>query len=395
MALTLVSLAVLATTAMAAPMPQIIPSDSDVVDPTTTPAPTATSIPCKAQYISQKDDTCRSIGLPWGLYDYHILEANPFLNCEDIWVGTPICIPDVPLPDTVVYPTSTVVVPSCSTTHTAGVNETCDSIGAPYGISGADILAANPFLNCNDIWQYTPVCIPGVAVTDPPPTLSPTATHGTIVTTYRPAPTCYVTHTAGVNETCDSIGAPYGVSGDTILAANPFLNCNDIWQYTPVCIPGITVTTLPTSTSITTVPVPTCSTTHTAGVNETCDSIGAPYGISGDDILAANPFLNCNDIWQYTPVCIPFIIITDTFPTVEPTPTITSTVPVPTCIMTHTAGINETCDSIGELYGISGADILAANTFLNCNDIWQYTPVCIPPVIVIDTFPTAQPTETI
>ncbi|KAG8812609.1 hypothetical protein FRC19_003023, partial [Serendipita sp. 401] len=84
MALTLVSLAVLATTAMAAPMPQIIPSDSDVVDPATTPAPIATSIPCKAQYISQKDDTCRSIGLPWGLYDYHILEANPFLNCEDI-----------------------------------------------------------------------------------------------------------------------------------------------------------------------------------------------------------------------------------------------------------------------------------------------------------------------
>ncbi|KAG8861818.1 hypothetical protein FRB91_000062 [Serendipita sp. 411] len=102
MALTLLSLAVLATTVMAVPRPQLSPAAS---------TSSASIIRCKAQIISQQDDTCRSIGLPWGLYDYQIFEANSFLNCEDIWVGTPICIPDVPLPSTVVCPTVTTVAP--------------------------------------------------------------------------------------------------------------------------------------------------------------------------------------------------------------------------------------------------------------------------------------------
>ncbi|KAG8832658.1 hypothetical protein FRC18_004753, partial [Serendipita sp. 400] len=87
---------------------------------------TSSSIRCQFQVTSQKDDTCSSIGIHWGFSESEIWQANPFLDCENIWVGTPICIPDHPrsfrtsstIPSTIVNPTSTTVVRS-STASTA------------------------------------------------------------------------------------------------------------------------------------------------------------------------------------------------------------------------------------------------------------------------------------
>ncbi|KAG8816856.1 hypothetical protein FRC19_011760 [Serendipita sp. 401] len=171
MALTLVSLALLATTAMAAPMPQPVPADN---------VPSTSSIRCQFQLISQKDDTCKSIGAGWGFSEAQIFDANPFLDCNNIWVGTPICMPDVPRlsTSTIANPTISTIVstatssfgrPSSTTTSssircqfqvTSQKDDTCSSIGIHWGFSGSEIWQANPFLDCENIWIGTPICIP-------------------------------------------------------------------------------------------------------------------------------------------------------------------------------------------------------------------------------------------
>ncbi|KIM33457.1 carbohydrate-binding module family 50 protein, partial [Serendipita vermifera MAFF 305830] len=90
------------------------------------------------------------------------------------------------------------------------------------------------------------------------------------------------------------------------------------------CIPPVVVidyfpsdgpTDSPSATiSIAPVPLPTCANTYVAqSTGETCDSIGTQFGVSGPEILASNPFLDCQDIWLYTQICVPYPVISDSF----------------------------------------------------------------------------------
>ncbi|KAG8812610.1 hypothetical protein FRC19_003024 [Serendipita sp. 401] len=308
MALTLVSLAVLATTAMAAPMPQLISALPQIIS-ALSPTPT-TSIRCKAQIISQKDDTCRSIGLPWGLNDYQILEANSFLNCEDIWIGTPICIPDIHLPSTVVLPTVTTAASTSSSSVTGTTapclswyysvyGDTCDRIAGNLGVSRDVIYNSNTFLNCDDIWVNTPICLPFL---QPSRTLIAPPAATTVATTVpsSPSPTCRSIIISAPGQTCDSIARDTRLVGSDILDANPFLNCNDIWPGTQICAP-------PTSN------IPGCkhwvvvnSSMAAPGHSVTCSDVARPWVLDPTDIYNSNTFVNCEDIWPGTQICIPW-----------------------------------------------------------------------------------------
>ncbi|KAG8752342.1 hypothetical protein FRC14_007124 [Serendipita sp. 396] len=212
---------------------------------------------------------------------------------------------------------------------------------------------------------------------------NPTSTSTTIsstsstssTTSSTPAPTCVSTYSSQPNDTCASIEANFGLPAGSILAANSFLNCNDIWQYTPICIPpgGTGSTTRPTSTSTSTsttrttstssttssTPVPTCVTTYVSRPNDTCATVESQFHLSTGAISAANSFVNCNDIWSGTPLCIPPGGIGAS------------------CTSTISSSPGDTCDRIGSRYGISGYQVQLWNSFLNCNDIWTYTPVCV------------------
>jgi peptidoglycan/xylan/chitin deacetylase (PgdA/CDA1 family)/LysM repeat protein len=250
--------------------------------------------------------------------------------------------------------------PTCASRYTSVAGDNCVNIGAKYGLTGAQISAANSFVNCNDIWVGTNLCIPPGGT---PPTSTTSAT--------QPAPTCVSRYTSVAGDNCVNIGAKYGLSGAQISAANSFVNCNDIWVGTNLCIPpGGTGPTSSTTSSST--PAPTCVSRYTSVAGDNCVNIGAKYGLSGAQISAANSFVNCNDIWVGTNLCIP--------PGgTGPTSTTSSTPPAPTCVSTYTSVAGDNCASIGTKFGLTGNQILAANTFLNCNDIWTNTSICIPP----------------
>jgi LysM repeat protein len=152
-----------------------------------------------------------------------VYSANTFLNCTDIWVNTPICIPAISYP-----PTSTVsVAPACGSTYWSVAGDTCQSIAAQFGYYDYQISGANSFLNCNDIWANTPICLP--------------KTFGTPTVTGLPVSSCAATYTSVRGDTCDSIGTKYGITGNEIHNANTFLDCSNIWTYTPICIPAVVI----------------------------------------------------------------------------------------------------------------------------------------------------------
>ncbi|KAG8798516.1 hypothetical protein FRC17_007405, partial [Serendipita sp. 399] len=213
------------------PTPDVDSTSSTSSSQSTTPEPSSTAISCKAHYTSQKGDTCASIGLPWGLSENQILQANSFLNCNDIWEWTPICIPDVPVPSTVTYSTITSTVSACRETYISIEKDTCDSIGTHFGVSGDAIYRANTFLNCNDIWPYTPICVPYSLAT------GTTTTRAAPVPTATPACNRYITSQPG--QTCENIARDNGLVGSDIATANSFVNCNDIWPNTRICVPSV------------------------------------------------------------------------------------------------------------------------------------------------------------
>jgi hypothetical protein len=93
------------------------------------------------------------------------------------------------------------------------------------------------------------------------------------------------------------------------------------------------------------------------------------YGIPDDSWTCDGPYVpmqspttNITNVTNSTP----------TQPPTSQTSSSSSTSPSPTCVSTYTAEQGDTCDTIGSKYGLSGATILAANTFLNCADICEY-----------------------
>ena len=157
---------------------------------------------CKSTYTSKIGDTCATMDQKYGLASGTIYGANGFLNCSDVWVGTQICVPDGPY--------------ACSETYYSQKGDTCDSIEKSYGLDTGEILGANKFLTCTDIWEHTPICIPAGDCSDIP---------------------CKSTYISVLGDTCASIEQKYHLATNAIKDANDFVTCDDIWKGTPLCIP--------------------------------------------------------------------------------------------------------------------------------------------------------------
>lgn len=266
--------------------------------------------------------------------------------CTGAWNPTP---PGNPTSTTSANPPTG----TCASTYYSAAGETCTTIEQKFGLPTGSIKQYNSFVTCTDIWAGTPLCIPPGGN---PPSSSTTSTTST-TSSAPPTGTCAFTYNSLAGETCTTIEQKFGLPTGAIKQYNSFVTCTDIWAGTPLCIPP--GGNPPSSTTSSAPPAPTCVSTYKSVAGDTCASIGTKYGLTGNQILAANTFLNCNDIWANTNVCIP--------------PGGSST----TCTQTISSLAGDTCDTIGSRYGVSGTQIKTWNDFLNCADIWTNTPVCV------------------
>lgn len=97
-------------------------------------------------------ETLFSIGRMYHVNPYTICHVNGLGNCNYIWAGQALWIPDTmgPPPG-----------PHCSAYHKVRYGETLHSIGRYYGVSPWRIAAANGIYNLNRIYAGQRLCIPG------------------------------------------------------------------------------------------------------------------------------------------------------------------------------------------------------------------------------------------
>ena len=135
----------------------------------------------------------------------------------------------------------------------------------------------------------------------------------------------------------------------TIKQSNQFLDCSNIWTWTPICVPNGPHNP------------PACKSTYVSAAGDTCSSIETKYNLVEGIIKIANSFLTCTDIWTWTPICIPD-------GPYKPT----------ACKTTYTSMAGDTCTTIDNEFGLIDGTTKTANSFLTCSDIWTTTPICIP-----------------
>ncbi|CAG7849383.1 SubName: Full=Uncharacterized protein {ECO:0000313/EMBL:CCA74762.1} [Serendipita indica DSM 11827] len=312
-----------------------------------------------------------------------VLDANSFLNCNDIWPGTPICIYGKSQVTVTVPPAASTTVAgsgTCWTNYRSHPGDTCKTIAERFGMSPEAVWNANKFLDCNNIWDGTPITICDGARTRTTvvnyttgfatnATWTPVPTWSATNATWTPVPTWSAT-----NATWTPVPT-WSASNATWTPVPTWSATNATWTPIPTWTATNATTTRRTSSSSAPSATPTtCWTTYISKPGDDCNSISEAFRITSSDVFDANTFLNCNDIWPGTPICIygkSQVTVTGLPPS---TPT---TIGGAVCWTNYRSQLYDTCKSIGARFGITAEQVYNANKFLNCNDIWEGTPIAI------------------
>ncbi len=327
------------------PHPSSTPSPVPTRTPTPTPPPPT---PTPIRYTVQEGDTPAAIAARYGVTVEALLAANPDVEPTRLQVGQTLIIPgpetlavrppSTPTPSPA-EPTSTpgpgtptataeatgggglvdstpivIKVPEVgdsATIHYVQEGETLSQIAEQYGITVGDLLAANGLSPDVQLIAGEPLVIPKGVVT-PAPTRTPT-----------PQPVA-------------EVPTPTPISLTGLTFAREAENTPE--RRTPTPVP-------PTPTPI----------VYEVQRGDTPQRIADRFGISVDDLLAANPGLNPRALQIGQKVIIPPKTGSGQ-PVYTPTPT-------PVIVYTqHTVQQGETLASIAEAYGISLTDLVNANS---------------------------------
>ncbi|HEX3028528.1 MAG TPA: LysM peptidoglycan-binding domain-containing protein [Clostridia bacterium] len=235
-------------------------------------------------YTVKPGDTLSGIANTFGICLDAIIDANPQItNPSLIFPGQKICLPG---PST------------CSGfIYTIQPGDTLFSLAIRFGVTVNQIMTANPQI-CNEdiVFVGEKICIPTTPPTTIPPTTIPPTT---IPPTTQPPLACVngFIYTVKAGDSLSAIANSFGICLEAIIAANPQITNPDlIFPGQKICIPGPS----------------TCSGfIYTVQQGDTLSAIAARFGVTVNQILAANPQV-CNKdvIFVGEKICIPTNIST-------------------------------------------------------------------------------------
>lgn len=157
-------------------------------------------------YTIQPGDTIYRLSLRFNVSMDAILRANPGINPDNLQIGQQICIP------------AGTPVPQCPNgiLYVIRQGDTLYRLAQRFGISVDSIIAANPGINPDNLQIGQVICIP-----------------------IKPVPECpngfpYIIRQG---DTFYKLSKQFGVSVDSIIAANPGVNPNNLQIGQRVCIP--------------------------------------------------------------------------------------------------------------------------------------------------------------
>ena len=336
--------------------------------------PFTTAATCAQSYTVVQGDTCNAIGAKFGISGAAIINANSNINagCTNLQIGEVLCIPGT--------------TPACASKYTVVQGDTCNSIGAKFGVTAAAIISANSNnvnSGCTNLNIGEILCIPGAPSQTPvavPTTMpAPVSSRPVSAPSLAPANVCSVKYTVVSGDTCNAIGLKFGVSAASIIQANPSINaqCTNLQLGAILCIPGISFapSIQPVALPPPTTPTVTCSAKYTVVSGDTCNAIGLKFGVSAAAIIQANPSINaqCTNLQIGAVLCIPF---STSAPSIKPV----ASPPTVTCSKKYTVVSGDTCNGIGLKFGVSAGSIIQANPSINaqCTNLQIGAVLCIP-----------------
>ena len=250
----------------------------------TTPTPEPTATRPVIQYTVRSGDTINSIASSFGISVQQLRELNNLLD-DNIMAGQILRIPEgepTPTPEPF--------------RHTVAANETLSSIAALYGVNYNTLIEVNNILNPDALQVGQTLLIPGVVAPGAASETETSTTDGIATTeTTTTSPQDPVIHVVQPGETLSSIASLYDVSTADIGAVNNISNPNLLRAGQRLVIPGVTQRQMMEARSL----------SHVVQSGESLSEISQQYGVSMQDIMAANDLTDPNTIMVGQRLLIP------------------------------------------------------------------------------------------
>ena len=256
-----------------------------------------------------------------------------------------------------------------------------------YDVPLSDIINANPGVDPYNLQIGSQVCIPGITAVPPTPPAPAPAPRPTPTPTPTPAPTPRCTgilHTIRAGDTFYMLSRHYDVPLSDIISANPGVDPYNLRIGSQVCIPGITAappappaprptptpapTPAPTPTPTPApTPTPVCNgILHTVVTGDTLYMLAKRYKVTLNEIIQANPGIDCYNLRVGMKLCIPVQTTT-----LEPTTQDCNGI-------LHTIARGDTLYALSQRYKVSLDAIMNANPNLDPYNLRVGAKLCIP-----------------
>ncbi len=233
-----------------------------------TPSPEPTATRSLLLYTVAAGDTLSAIAGAFNLPVQQLRDLNNLID-DTLFAGQILYVPEgepTPTPE----PFRHVVQPG----------ESLYGIALQYGVTSLLLVEVNSIQDPNNLTVGTALLIPGVAAAGESPAGSADAPSAEAAP--EPSPQEQVFHQVQPNETLSGIAALYGVAADALLRANDLADPDLLQAGQKLLIPGLTQTRLREARAI----------RHTVEVGESLSAIASRYGVSVDEILAANDLVD-------------------------------------------------------------------------------------------------------
>jgi LysM repeat protein len=268
-------------------------------------------------------ETVGTIAQKYGVSADSIITANHLTEPDRLFAGAQLVIPNaIPAPAPAMD----------NTTHVIQPGETLFGIALAYGVSTADLQAANGLASADIIYYGQVLIIPTAGYANTVPAATPTGGM----------------HIVQPGETLMRISQQYGVSMQSIVSANGLINPSVIYVGQVLTIPGSSAPAESAPPPAAETPV---TTTHIVQPGETLGLIAQNFGVSMALLVQANNLSNPSLLFVGQTLIIPGGGTSDS-PAAQP---------VPSQGGTYTVQRGDTLFRIAVAYSVSVWDLMVAN----------------------------------
>ncbi|WP_246579258.1 LysM peptidoglycan-binding domain-containing protein [Alkaliphilus flagellatus] len=294
--------------------------------PGPTPPPPVTCPAGTMPYIIRAGDTFFSIARRFNVSLDALIAANPNVDPDNLMIGQRICIPGPTPPG----------CPAGTTPYTIRSGDTFFLLAQRFNTTVEAIQRANPGVDPNNLQIGQVICMPGI-----PPT--PGCPAGTTPYTIRSGDTFFL------------LAQRFNTTVEAIQRANPGVDPNNLQIGQVICMPG-------------TPPTPGCpagTTPYTIRSGDTFFLLAQRFNTTVEAIQRANPGVNPNNLQIGQVICMPG----DTTPPPSGCPTGTTS---------YTIRSGDTFFLLAQRFNTTVEAIQRANPGVNPNNLQIGQRICIP-----------------